>query len=212
MRSGESVDPFGVSLVLVILGACQSGWTWRSERHQVACLLAWSYVKVAPFDSALRRSTPPLGRRRITPRPNPIPQIFMPRVTVRASPDEFTFSTENALVSVAPVVWYNRSGQAYAFGIDHALPPEIRRLDLFPPGQNTGPVESLIAPLQQFFVYHFECVARLADAPWWRLILRRSPDVTFSEVRDFDGRVQGDPRALLTRACRAAGARRVDFL
>ena len=104
-----------------------------------------------------------------------------------------SFSTDTASVRVAPVVWYNSAGQVYAFGIDHALPPELRRLDLFPLERPTASVESLVTPLGHFLTYHFELVARPAGAPWWRFILRRSPDVVFTEVRDFDGRVDGDP-------------------
>ena len=130
---------------------------------------------------------------------------------VRASADEFTFATETASVSVAPVVWYNSAGQVYAFGLDHALSSEFRRVDLFPRERPAASADSLIAPLEQFLRYHVELVAR-SSASWWKSVLRQSPDVVFTEVRDFQGRVNGNPRALLTHAAQNAGVRRVEFL
>lgn len=135
----------------------------------------------------------------------------MATILVRATPDTFVFATKESIVTVAPVVWYNSTGQIGAFGLEDDHPAHLRRLDLFPRPRPYGYVEPFFQPLRHFLLYHFFLVTYPADAPWWRSLVGFRPHVRYEAVDGFDEAMDGDPRVLLERASRAADARRVDF-
>jgi hypothetical protein len=134
----------------------------------------------------------------------------MPQIIVRASPDEFSFSSDGGSLRVAPIVWYDREGMA-DFGEAREFNSQMRRLDLFPCIRPYGFVEPFFAPLMKFLGFHYEVVGRRKDSATWRYMFPLSPDVLFEEIRGFEASVDGDPQALLMRASQAAGARRTDF-